>query len=87
MIDFAVIRRFLSHPENQPYVRLYEDTAAEFDAKLDAWADPDEPFEKLIEILLSRLCSRDVDLRRHRKLTRIVVYYMYCNCDIVRDLS
>jgi hypothetical protein len=87
MIDFAVIRRFLSHPENQMYVRLYEDTAAEVDAKLDAWANPDEPFEKLIEILLSRLCSRDNDLRKHRKLTRTVVYYMYCNCDIVRDLS
>ncbi len=87
MVDFPAVRKFLGHPDNQPFVKLYEDTAAELDAKLDAWATPDEPFEKLFEVLLMRLFDRDVDLRKNRKLTRTVVYYMYCNCDIVKDVT
>jgi len=86
MVDFPSVRRFLGHPENQPYVRLYEDTASELEAKLDAWAEPDIPFERLLEVLIGRLFDRDVDLRKNRKLTRTVVFYMYCNCDIAKRL-
>lgn len=86
MVDFPSVRRFLGHPENQPYVRLYEDTASELEAKLDAWAEPEIPFERLLEVLIGRLVDRDVDLRKNRKLTRTVVFYMYCNCDIAKRL-
>lgn len=87
IVDFPAIRQFLGHPDNQPYVRLYEDTATELEAKLDAWADPDVPFERALEVLIERLFARDVDLRSHRSLTRSVVFYMYCNCDIVKDVE
>ncbi len=87
MVDFSSIRRFLGHPDNQPYVKLYEDTAAELEAKLDAWTDPEVPYEKLLEVLISRLFDRDIDLRNNRRLTRTVVFYMYCNCDIAKDVK
>ena len=35
-IDFPSIRDFLAHPENRPYQKLYDDTATELEAKLDA---------------------------------------------------
>ena len=82
MVDFCDVRRFLAHPDNQPYVSLYEETASEFQAKLDAWRDASEPYEKLLEALVDGLFKRDSDLRRNKSLTRTVVYYMYCNCDI-----
>lgn len=86
MVDFPSVRSFLGHPENQPYVRLYEDTSVELEAKLDAWAAPDLPFERLLEVMIGRLFDRDIDLRKNRKLTRTVVFYMYCNCDIAKRL-
>ncbi len=85
MVDFPAIRSFLGHPDNQPYVRLYEDTASELEVKLDAWTDPDLPYERLLESLITRLFQRDFDLRNNKRLTRTVVYYMYCNCDIGND--
>lgn len=85
MVDFPAIRSFLGHPDNQPYVRLYEDTASELEARLDAWTDPDVPYERLLETLINRLFGRDFDLRNNKQLTRTVVYYMYCNCDIGND--
>ncbi len=85
MVDFPAISCFLGHPDNQPYVKLYEDTASELEARLSAWADPANPYEQLLETLLNRLFQRDFDLRNNKRLTRTVVYYMYCNCDIGND--
>lgn len=87
MVDFPAIRHFLSHPENQPYVNLYETTADELEAKLDAWDDVAVPYERLLEQIIERLFARDFDLRKHKSLTRSVVCYMYCNCDIAKDVQ
>ncbi len=87
MIDFPTIRQFFSHPANQPYVKLYEDISSELEAKLDAWSDPDVPYERQLEVLIDRLFQRDFDLRKNKQLTRTVVYYMYCNCDIAKDAT
>lgn len=82
MVDFPVIRHFLGLPESQPLVSLYEDMAEELASKLVAWTHPDVPYEQLLEQLIAQLFKRDFDLRKHRRLTRTVVFYMYCNCDI-----
>ncbi|MEQ9006463.1 MAG: hypothetical protein RLP12_01165 [Ekhidna sp.] len=88
MLNFKEIRQFLSDiPNNQPYVKLYEETAKEFEAKLEAWSDPEIPFEKGIEVLVSKLFERDYDLRQNKELTRTVIYYMYCNCDIGNEAN
>ncbi|MEX1028240.1 MAG: ABC-three component system protein [Candidatus Paceibacterota bacterium] len=85
MVDFPPIRSFLAHPDNRPFQKLYDETVDELEAKLDAWNEPDVTYERVLEVLVSRLFSRDFDLRQHRKLTRTVIYYMYCNCDIGKD--
>lgn len=85
MVDFNSIDKFLGHPDNQPFVKLYEDTADELEAKLDAWNGPGIEYERLLEDMMTRLFARDFDLRKNRKLTRTVVYYMYCRCDIARS--
>ena len=85
MIDFPTIRHFLAHPENVPFQKLYDDIADELEAKLDAWNDDDTAYERCLEALIERLFARDVDLRKHRRLTRTVVFYMYCNCDLGKE--
>ena len=85
MADFQNIDKFLANPNNTPYVKLYEDTASELEAKLIAWSDESLQYERLLESLISRLFARDVDLRRNKKLTRTVVFYMYCRCDIASE--
>ena len=87
MVDFPAIQQFLSLPDNGPYRHLYESTADELEAKLDAWNAPDVPYERLLEYVISRLFERDFDLRNHKSLTRSVVCYMYCNCDIAKDVQ
>ncbi len=87
MVDFPQIRSFLAHPDNQPYVKLYEDTAEELESKLTAWKKDDVDYERQLETMLDRLFQRDFDLRRHKRLTRSVVFYMYCNCDIGKPVN
>jgi len=82
MPDFGVIQEFLSHPASHPYVQLYDEVAEELQAKLVAWSDPKVPYERLIEQLIANLLRRDFDLRMNKRLTRTVVFYMYCHCDI-----
>lgn len=82
MVDFPSIQQFLSHPDNQPFVKLYEDVADELEGKLTAYNADDVEYERLLETMITRLFSRDFDLRQHRRLTRAVVFYMYCHCDI-----
>lgn len=82
MVDFGVIRNFLGHPESQPYVHLYDEVAEELQAKLVAWSDLEVPYERLLEQLIANLLRLDFDLRTNKRLTRTVVFYMYCNCDI-----
>jgi hypothetical protein len=85
MVDFGVIREFLGHPDSQPYVSLYDDISEELQAKLVAWSDPSIPYERLLEQLVATLFKLDFDLRVNKRLTRTLVFYMYCNCDIGGD--
>ena len=87
MVDFPTIRHFLAHPENAPFQKLYDDTAEELEAKLDAWTEVGTPYERSIEALIGRLFARNFDLRKHRRLTRTVVFYMYCNCDLGKNVD
>ena len=39
-------------------------------------------FDQVLDRLFKLLIDRDYDLKANKKLTRIVLYYMYWNCDL-----
>lgn len=77
------VKEFLEDPQNQKIQQLYQEAVEEFQirfvlpqrTKLNYF---DEIFNELVELLV----GRDTILSANVKLTRIMVFYMYWNCDI-----
>jgi len=76
------ITNFLNHPSNEELKRLYEETIEEFKIKIVAHRDSYESFEKILDYMYDRLISRDPDLRKNKRITRVFLHYMYYFCDI-----
>lgn len=76
------IRRFLAAPENIELLHKYMSVIDEFQLKIIAHRKDYQTFDKVLEYLLDLLFKRDPDLRRHKRLTRAMIFYMYWNCDI-----
>jgi len=76
------ITNFLNHPDNSELKRLYEETVEEFKMKIVIHRDSYESFEKVLDYMYDRLISRDPDLRRNKRITRVFLHYMYYFCDI-----
>ena len=82
--DTVHVQRFLSAPENMDLLKLYESVVEEFQLKIIAKRHQHNKFDEVMEYLLDLLFSRDAVLnqRTHKRLTRVILYYMYWNCDI-----
>jgi hypothetical protein len=76
------ITNFLNHPSNEELKRLYEETVEEFKIKIVTHRDSYESFEKILDYMYDRLISRDPDLRKNKRITRVFLHYMYYFCDI-----
>lgn len=78
------IKVFLEAPENYEILQLYESVVEEFQLKIIAKRRHHQTFDDVMEHLANLLFSRDPVLRQHahKRLTRIVLFYMYWNCDI-----
>lgn len=78
------IRNFLSAPENLDLLRCYEAVADEFQLKIIARRKDFQTFDRVMEYLLDLLFKRDPILRQkgNKRLTRVILFYMYWNCDI-----
>jgi len=76
------VKTFLAAPENFDLLRRYEAAADEFQLKIIAWRRDYHTFDKVLEYLVDLLFNRDPILRRHKRLTRGLLFYMYWNCDI-----
>lgn len=76
------ITNFLSHPNNIELKRLYEETVEEFNTKIVVYGKEYECFEKILDYMYDRLISRDPDLRKNKRQTRVFIHYMYYFCDI-----
>ena len=81
----AQVDQFLGEPENAHILEKYNSAVDEFQLKILAKYDDYRNFDSVLNYLFDLLFARDVDLRRHRKLTRVMVFYMYWNCDIGKD--
>ena len=80
--DTAQVTSFLASPENHGLMLKYEDAIDEINFKIIAKRREYQSFDDVINYLVDLLISRDPILRKHKKLTRLIVFYMYWNCDI-----
>lgn len=80
--DTAQIHAFLASPDNYELLQRYQAVADELHFRIISKRKDYQSFDAVMEYVLDLLYNRDPVLRRHRRLTRIVVFYMYWNCDI-----
>ncbi len=82
--DTAQIQAFLAAPDNSDVLRQYESVVEEFQLKIIARRKDYQTFDRVMEYLIDILCNRDASLRqhKHKRLTRVLLFYMYWNCDI-----
>lgn len=82
--ETAQIKTFLAAPENDKLLQMYESVVDEFQLKIIAKRKDYQTFDEVMEYLVDLLFGRDAVLRQHghKRLTRVVLFYMYWNCDI-----
>lgn len=80
--DCGMVKDFLASPENAQLLELYENAAEDFELKIIAKRKDYQTFDEVMNHLFDLLISRDPVLRKHRRLARLMVFYMYWNCDI-----
>ena len=83
--ETAQVKIFLAAPENGELLRMYESVVEEFQFKIISKRKDYQSFDEVMEHLLDLLFARDPLLRANRKLTRVLLFYMYWNCDIGED--
>ncbi len=82
---FENIRAFLSNPANEEILEWYMEAAVEFNEQIAVHRDEWDTFDHALVYLQTLLFQRDPDLRRHKRLTKLLVYYMYWTCDLGED--
>lgn len=82
--DTSQLRAFLANPENLDLLDLYQSVVDEFQLKIIAKRKDYQTFDEVMNYLVDMLYARDPILRQrqHKKLLRVVLFYMYWNCDI-----
>lgn len=80
--ETAQVKIFLAAPENDELLQMYESVVEEFQLKIVSKRKDYQSFDEVMEYLLDLLFNRDPLLRANRRLTRVMLFYMYWNCDI-----
>ena len=80
--ETAQVKAFLAAPENEDLLRMYESVADEFHLKIISKRKYYQSFDEVMEYLLDLLFKRDPLLSANKRLTRVMLFYMYWNCDI-----
>jgi len=83
--NFSPIMTFLADMENEQYLEMYQNSVEEFNLKIIAHREDYPNFDHILNHIYDLLIERDVDLKKHKKLTRTMLFYMYWNCDIGKD--
>ncbi len=76
------ISDFLAAPENLDLQRKYGTVIEEFQLQIVAKRKDYQTFDEVMNYLAQLLFERDVILRRNKRLTRAMLFYMYWMCDI-----
>lgn len=76
------IQQFLAAPENERIQALYTAAVEEFQLHVIAKRKDYQSFDEVLNYLNDLVLARDPILRTQRRLTRLMLYYMYWNCDL-----
>ncbi len=76
------ISEFLADPDNLDLQRKYGTVIEEFQLQIVAKRKDYQTFDDVMNYLAQLLFERDVILRRNKRLTRAMLFYMYWMCDI-----
>lgn len=83
MKDVFVIKKFLNDPQNRNLLSYYQDTVEEFQLQYIIPKQKEiQYFDEIYNDLVRYLLNRDYVLKSNKHLTRLMVFYMYWNCDI-----
>lgn len=63
----------------------YNNAVDEFQLNIIAKRKEHQSFDDVMNYLVDLLVHRDPLLKKHTRLTRIMLFYMYWNCDIGRE--
>jgi hypothetical protein len=80
--ETSLVKDFLADPENSGLLRMYESVVEEFQLRIIARRKDYHSFDDVMNYLFDLLIARDPLLRANKRLTRIMLFYMYWNCDI-----
>ena len=80
--ETAQVKNFLAAPENKELLEMYDSAVEEFQLKIISKRKDYQSFDEVMEHLMALLFARDSILRANKKLTRVMLFYMYWNCDI-----
>ncbi|MBF0538340.1 MAG: restriction endonuclease [Nitrospirae bacterium] len=80
--DTNIIDDFLAAPENQELLESYNNVVEEFQLKIIAKHKGYQTFDDIMNYLTDLLFKRDADLKKNKRLTRAMLFYMYWSCDI-----
>lgn len=83
--EMDYVEKFFSNPENNFYLKKYEDVVEEFQLNIIAKRKSYQSFDEVMNYLIKVLLKRDPILYRHKKLTKVLLFYMYWSCDIGRS--
>ncbi len=77
------VKDFLEDPQNEELQELYQESVEDFQLRFVIPRQQNlEVFDNIFNDLVELLICRDFILSKNRRLTRIMVFYMYWNCDI-----
>ena len=80
---FSKIRKFLSQPKNIKYLKYYENTVNDLQAKILVKRSEYSTFETIIEDIIELVLDKyENKIKDCRRMARVFVHYMYYNCDI-----
>jgi hypothetical protein len=82
--ELGRVEAFLQAPENIHYAAQYYDIVDDLNMKYETFACSSTKYERFIDGVYNQLLDRDPIFRGNRRLTRVILFYMYWTCDLGR---
>lgn len=80
--DTGTVKNFLGLPENDLVRENFQLAVNEFQSEIIAKRKDYQSFDRVLQALKTILIGRDEILRKNNRLTELLLFYMYWNCDI-----